>query len=91
MENTKNSFIDIDAYYEKTAAQEGWAKEDFAKVILGLESMNREQLVSLCKQSNIGVSFVSNNWEEIAPKEQMILALIADCKPQTLIDAIEKV
>ncbi|MCL5011841.1 MAG: hypothetical protein M1320_00240 [Patescibacteria group bacterium] len=92
MENVekKNLSIDIDAYYEKNAKQEGWNKEDFTKIVLELQSMDREQLVFLCKQPNIKLTFTSSNWENTVPEEEMILALIADCNPQILKDTVEK-
>ena len=81
--------INIDAYYENTAAHNGWDKKIFADIVHKLESMNREQLVSLCKHPNIEISFTANEWEEKIPEEEMVLALIADCSPKVLVEAVE--
>jgi hypothetical protein len=75
-------------YFKNTASQEGWKEEDFNRTTEKLEQMDRKQLVQVCKHPSIQFSF-GEDWEENVPEEEMILALMADCKPDVLKSVVE--
>lgn len=88
MKGKFQSRIFSDNYYENAAKQDGWVEQEFAEAIGRLESMNREQLVSICKLPEIELSFISEGWEQSTPLDEIIGALIADYPPEAVKKAI---
>jgi hypothetical protein len=85
----KSKYYDIDAYYENSAKEDGWEKEDFIWILKILESLPQEKLIKLCEHPEIDIKTSGGwgGWDE----EQLIAVLISDVHPDTLLNVIKKV
>lgn len=88
----ESNIFNIDTFFEESASKRGWDnKEQLAKILSILESMNHQQLVRLCKLPSIGIHFNGDDWESMVPDDQIICALINDADSKLLESALEEI
>lgn len=85
----KRKYIDINSDPKKWHPD--WEQNDFAWAVEQLETIPREKLIMVCKSPNINLTFYDKNWEKTTPDEQIIIALLTDYSPYTLVSVLKQI